>query len=365
MISKSVVEFCRFLRSNGFPVGIKETTDSLSAAGLVNIGDRTAFQAALRALLSTSKEESELFDLLFEHYWTRSVPSETERRSRSRIIVSMPEGKFDRTVSDVKTETEMLEKTTSGASAAERLKRMDFSKIPVSDLPILEEIAFRLWKQMSVRLVRRWRLHGMNGPVDLRRTIRHSIGHGGDPVDLIRKGRKLKKTNLITILDVSGSMELYSAFLLRFLYALNKYFKRVDSFVFSTHLIPISSAMRNKHLPDALKNLSETVREWSGGTRIGECLNDFNNRFARRLLTKHSIVMILSDGWDTGAPELLSEELRKIKRRVHKLIWLNPLLGLAGYEPLTRGMSTALPHADVFAPAHNLQSLLNLEKHWS
>ena len=366
MISKSVVEFCRFLRRNGFPVGIKETIDSLSAASIVTVADVSAFRAALRSLLSTSKEQSVLFDLLFDEYWSlRLVPREMPETDQTTIRASSQHGKFDRSFSDSRPETDLSDQATSGASAAERLKRMDFSKIPLSDLPVLEQIALQLWKQMSVRILRRWRLQGANGPLDLRRTIRHSIGHGGDPVELMRKGRKPRKTNLITLLDVSGSMELYSAFLLRFLFALNKYFKRVDSFLFSTHLIPISAALRSKHLPDVLKNLSETVQEWSGGTRIGECLKDFNEKYARKLLTKHSVVMILSDGWDTGSPDLLNAELRKIRNRAHRLIWLNPLLGLAGYEPITRGMSMALPHTDVFAPAHNLQSLLDLEKHWS
>ena len=364
MITRSIVEFCRFLRDHGFPVGIKETIDALKAASIVTIGDRPAFHSALRALLASSKEEAEFFDLLFHQYWSHAVSISRAVEKRNKITVA-PEGKFDRAASSEKIESDLLEKATSGASAAERLKKMDFSTIPVADLPALEEIAFRLWRQMSMRLTRRWHLQGKSGPVDLRRTIRHSISHGGDPVELMRKKRAEKKTSLVTLLDVSGSMELYSAFLLRFLYALTRYFKRSDSFLFSTRLMPISRALRNEDLPEVLRDLSNTVEGWSGGTRIGLCLRDFNDKFGRKLLTKHSVVMILSDGWDTGDPKLLDEELRRIKRRVHKLIWLNPLLGLAGYEPLTRGMSAALPHADVFAPAHNLESLLKLEKHWS
>ncbi|MCI0606614.1 VWA domain-containing protein [bacterium] len=364
MISESVVGFCRFLRVKGFPVGIKETIDALVATEIVTITDRCAFQAALRSLLSSSREESELFDQLFHQYWDSSADRDQSQPAQKEIRLAAPEGKFDR-IASAMPEGDSTEAATSGASATKRLKRMDFSKIPLSDLPMLEEIAFRLWKQMRIRLVRRWRLVGKLGPVDLRRTIRHSIGHGGNPVDLMRKGRKLRKTNLVMLLDVSGSMELYSAFLLRFVYALNKYFKRMDSFLFSTQLVPVTSALRKKHLAEVLNDLTDRVSEWSGGTRIGECLRDFNQRFAPKQLTRHSVVVILSDGWDTGSPDLLSGELGKIKRRTHRLIWLNPLLGLAGYQPLTRGMSAALPHADVFAPAHNLQSLMNLERHWS
>jgi uncharacterized protein with von Willebrand factor type A (vWA) domain len=160
-------------------------------------------------------------------------------------------------------------------------------------------------------------------------------------------------------------MELYSAFLLRFLYALSKHFKKMDSFLFSTRLIPVSTALRKSHLSKVLQDISENVPEWSGGTRIGECLHQFNEEYGSKLLTRYTVVMILSDGWDTGKPEFLAQELSKIKRKVEKLIWLNPLLGLAGYEPLQRGMSEALLHTDIFAPAHNLESLLKLETYWS
>ena len=274
------------------------------------------------------------------------------------------EGKFSRSTSEEKVESEMESRETTGASAQERLRKMDFSKIPAADLPFLDEIALRLWKQMSLRMVRRWRSYGQEGQVDLRNTIRHSISHGGEPFETRFKRRKRKKVRLVTLLDVSGSMDLYSTFLLRFLYALHKYFKRADSFLFSTRLTHVSSALRKDHLTAVLQAVSENVEDWSGGTRIGECLRDFNRRYAKRILTPNSLMIILSDGWDTGTPEMLAEELRAIKRRVRKLIWLNPLLGLTDYKPLTRGMAAALPYADVFAPAHSLQSLLDLEKHF-
>jgi len=367
MITKSVVEFCQFLRANGFSIGIKETIDSLSATNIVTITDRDAFKSALRSLLSTSREEFELFDPLFERYWHAVTPRESQTGPRANAIASvkLPEGNITRGLSEAKTEAQIEERITSGASAVERLKRTDFSQIPLSDLPLLEQIALQLWRKMSMRLMRRWRIYGTTGRLDLRRTIRHSINHGGEPLDLVRKGRKKKKMRLVTLLDVSGSMDLYSAFLLRFLYALNRYFKRVDSFLFSTRLIPISRTLRKDQLSAVLGDLTKTVEEWSGGTRIGDCLQEFNLKFASKALTKNTVVIILSDGWDTGTPQLLSDQLAKIKRRARKLIWLNPLLGVSGYEPITRGMSTARPYADVFAPAHNLDSLLALEKHWS
>jgi uncharacterized protein with von Willebrand factor type A (vWA) domain len=157
-------------------------------------------------------------------------------------------------------------------------------------------------------------------------------------------------------------MNLYSLFLLKFAYALGRHSRDVESFIFSTSLIPVTSALRARRLSDALATLSQTTLGWSGGTKIGGSLQEFNRLYAGKVLSRNTAFVILSDGWDTGAAEVLVAELMKIKRRVSKLIWLNPLLGLDEYEPVTRGMSSALPHIDVFAPAHNLQSLLELER---
>jgi uncharacterized protein with von Willebrand factor type A (vWA) domain len=154
-------------------------------------------------------------------------------------------------------------------------------------------------------------------------------------------------------------------FLLKFAYALSRHLREVESFIFSTGLLKISSVMRGRRLSDALEKLSKTKTGWSGGTRIGDSIREFNRLYARQLLSRTTVFIILSDGWDTGEPEVLVTELRIIKPRVKKVIWLNPLLGVAGYEPITRAMNAAVPYIDVFAPAHNLESLLELEKHLS
>jgi uncharacterized protein with von Willebrand factor type A (vWA) domain len=158
-------------------------------------------------------------------------------------------------------------------------------------------------------------------------------------------------------------MNPYSIFFVRFAYALQKYFKRVDTFLFSTQLTEITSLLRARHLRDALEALAQQAAGWSGGTKIGDSLRMLNMLHGRRLFSRDTVFMVLSDGWDTGDPEVLATEISAIQRRVRKLIWLNPLLGMADYQPVTRGMSAALPYIDVFVPAHNLESLLNLEMH--
>jgi hypothetical protein len=226
----------------------------------------------------------------------------------------------------------------------------------------LEQISLRLFRQMSRRLARRRRI-GLRGQVDLRRTIRRNIGRGGEPVNLRYREPKRRPHRLVTLLDISGSMSPYSLFLVKFLYALQKHFRHVDTFLFSTRLVEITGMFRASRLQDALQALSQQPAGWSGGTSIGGSLREFNQLHRGKLRSSDTLFVILSDGWDTGDPGVLAEELGAVKRRVRRLIWLNPLLGLKDYQPITSGMSAALPHIDVFASAHNLESLLELEKH--
>ena len=157
----------------------------------------------------------------------------------------------------------------------------------------------------------------------------------------------------------------YSFFLLRFIWALRSHFEQVEAFIFSTDLVRITEFLDHKDLENTLKVLTASVHNWSSGTQIGGCLKTFNDQYAKRVLSGKSTTIVLSDGLDTGEPGLLTTELNKIKRRTRRLIWLNPLKGMQGYEPTAKGMSAALPELDVFQSAHNLDSLLELEKYLS
>jgi uncharacterized protein with von Willebrand factor type A (vWA) domain len=214
---------------------------------------------------------------------------------------------------------------------------------------------------MSIRLSRRLKIDSQGERVDIRRSIRRNVTRGGELLALAYKNRKPQKKRLVILLDVSGSMNLYSLFLLRFAYAMQQHFKRVDTFLFSTGVVEVTDLLRTPNLSEALRKLSQRVPEWAGGTKIGGSLHEFNRRAAPKLSSRNCYLIILSDGWDTGPPESLAAELRRARSRVQKLIWLNPLLGLKDYQPVTRGMSAALAYVDVFAPAHNMDSLLALE----
>jgi uncharacterized protein len=200
-----------------------------------------------------------------------------------------------------------------------------------------------------------------DGKLNLRKTIRKSLSYGGEPLDLIKKQKKPKKQRLIVLLDVSGSMDKYSFYLLRFVKALSENFRQIEAFIFSTSLIRITKALKIKQLDTVLDVISSQAENWSSGTKIGECIADFNEKYGKRTLNGSPIVIILSDGLDSGNPEILSSELTKISLKAKKLVWLNPLKGMKGYEPTARGMSAALPLIDDFRSGHNLESLLLLE----
>ena len=362
----AVVEFCRFARANGLLAGVKETLGALEATKAVGIADRETLKTALRAVLCSSKADWDLFEEIFEAFWTSA--ERTPHRPRTKRTNPAHEPKSQEKAglilpsdSNATISEGQPGKVALGATAHERLKQADFSEIALTDLPDLERLALRLLRQMSLRLSRRRKVSQLRDKVDLRRTIRLSISRGGDPIFLSFKAKKLQQQRLVILLDVSGSMNPYSLFLVRFAYALQKYFKRVDTFLFSTRLIDITVSLQARDLRDALYALSQAA-SWSGGTKIGDSLREFSLHQGR-LLSRNTLFMVLSDGWDTGEPEALAAEMSAIKRRVRKVIWLNPLLGMEGYQPVTRGMSAALPYVDVFAPAHNLASLLELERH--
>jgi uncharacterized protein len=226
----------------------------------------------------------------------------------------------------------------------------------------LEAIAQRLFKEMATRLRRRMKSSRKLGVLDLNRTIRRSIATGGECVTLMHRNKKPKKKRLIVLLDVSGSMDKYSFYLLRFVCTLQQYFRQVEAFVFSTTLKRISKVLHHKQLEYTLGLLADQVDHWSSGTRIGECLESFVEKYGKRMLNGSPVVIILSDGLDTGQPQQLSTQMHRIQQRAGRTIWLNPLKGTKDYQPIARGMSEAMPWIDDFSSAHNLHSLLELEK---
>jgi uncharacterized protein with von Willebrand factor type A (vWA) domain len=224
------------------------------------------------------------------------------------------------------------------------------------------EIVAKLAAVLATKLSRR-KIVGKKGKIiDFRRSWRQSLVHGGEPLELIRKQRKIKKTKILLLCDVSGSMDCYAKFLIQFIYGMQQELREVDVAVFSTHLTDITGLLRRKGLAEGLNEVANVVPDWSGGTKIGESLLEFYRQFAPSFSAYRSVVILISDGWDRGDVDVLRRSMEMLHRHAHRLIWLNPLLGSDGYQPICRGIRTALPYVDYFLPAHNLESLAQLTK---
>ena len=371
-LSSAVARFAALLRQHGLPVTLVHVTDAVRALDHLDIGDRGELYLGLKTVFVGRPEETGAFDRCFEAFWRRAPDGEGIPGLLQ--IPSGETGESDATLKSSGQKRESLALDTWGtdgdegedageplsvpaASDTEALVGRDFATFGAEQLDEILRLTLKIARRLAHRITRRRRPVRRRGRVDLRRTLRANLTKG-DLIDLRFRERKRKKVRLLLLCDVSGSMDLYSRFLLQFLFALQSVFGRVETFTFSTRLTRITDHLRARSYRQVLRRLSE-VRDWSGGTKIGESLAQLNRDWPQ-LVDRRTIVIVLSDGWDTGEPELLAEALLRIKRRAGRVIWLNPLLGNPSYEPLTRGMAAALPLVDHFAPGHNLAALRDL-----
>ena len=362
-IEEALIGFVQLARRKGMSPGVAESLSAMELLQMEELQDRNFLRYSLQALFCCSEDDLEVFESIFDYYWGNepSLPKgKTSYKNQSNLVkkqsaslVMLGEGE---SAGD-----ENESSNVSGANAVERLRKTDFSKLTPGEAHILEEIALKLWRQMSFRLKRRMRSAAKGERVSIRQTIRHNISKGGDPIDLRMQTRKPRKQRLIVLLDVSGSMDKYSYFLLRFIWSLRNHFKSVEAFIFSTRLIRVTDMLQVHNLELTLSLMSQYANNWSSGTKIGECFAAFNRDHSKKVLNGDTSVIVLSDGLDTGDPDILRKELAMIRRRTKRVIWLNPLKGMQGYEPVQRGMNAALGEIDVFRSAHSLDSLLELE----
>jgi uncharacterized protein with von Willebrand factor type A (vWA) domain len=370
--------FARALRDNGFKVGLAETGDALAILTDPLAARPSSLKPALRSLFCATQSDWERFDEIFDAFWQgRSLRqmrtlsgSATESRAlaRRRAEGGTPSGTPGLT-DHVERPNDGDGHSTSdgrgrreGASRFENLAGADMRHVvDPADIARVHALSERLARVMRARLVRRERVRRHGRRLDLRRTIHRNVSHGGTPVELAWRRRKIKPLRLVVLLDASGSMSLYTAFFVRFLHGVVDAFREAEAFVFHTRLAHVSASLRDRDVTRAVDRLSLMAQGIGGGTRIGESLATFNRWHARRVINSRTALMIVSDGYDTGAPELLGEEMRRLRRRCRRIIWLNPLIGWRDYSPQARGMRAALPYVDLFAPAHNLESLAALE----
>jgi uncharacterized protein with von Willebrand factor type A (vWA) domain len=364
-----IVLLGRALRDHGVAVTPAEVVAATAAFQIIDQADRNEVFLSLRSIFTSRVDDFPIFEELFAKYWDAPPEKHVEREGLSKTMLRIQPGAPRRGLAyflenwgTARGEDNEPVKVP-GASETESGAEKDFSSFGKDELDDVERLARRIVKRLAKNPSRRWRPVRRHGSrIDLRRSLRQSLKTGGEMIALSFKERKPKRTKLVVICDVSGSMDIYSRLLLQFIYGLQNSFAKVESFVFATSLSRITGHLRNKTYVAALERLTANVHGWSGGTRIGDSLAAFNAEWLRRI-DKRTVVIILSDGWDTGEPEQLAHALSQLQRRAGRLIWLNPLLGSSAYAPATRGMQAALQHIDVFAPAHDLASLRALEPH--
>ena len=371
--------FARTLRDNGFKVGLAETSDALAVLASPAAIRPSSLKPALRTLFCATHSDWERFDDIFDAFWLGHGMRQRQVLTGSSPLQSAPlarrlaEAHVPQDALNLPDRTERRSDGADGSAADGRARREGASRMDMlsatdlrhiadpEEIAATHALAARLARTMRARLVRRKQVRRRGRRLDLRRTIHRNVTHGGTLLDLAWRLRKIKPLRLVVLLDASGSMSLYTAFFVRFLHGIVDAFREAEAFVFHTRLAHVSPSLRDRDVTRAVEKLALMAQGIGGGTRIGESLATFNRWHARRVINSRTAVMIVSDGYDTGEPAQLGEEMRRLRRRCKKIIWLNPLLGWRDYSPQARGMQAALPYVDLFAPAHNLQSLAALE----
>jgi uncharacterized protein with von Willebrand factor type A (vWA) domain len=370
----NMMAFGRALKQLGVKVSLSQVLDASRSADLVSIAERTDFRALLRANLITQKEDFPVFDMLFDCFWREQsyerVPMETMEIQGTPAESDAPEGGdeeggLEEAASEALAQENLPlenldEFSVPTYSPQELMNRKDFSEMGVEESRAIARAILLIATKIATQISRRKKIGRKGNVIDPRSTMRRSMKYGGEVIELSRRKKRIKKTKVVLLCDVSGSMDCYSRFLIQFMYGLQNELWGVETFVFSTSLSRITHLIRTKNIVDALEKISGSILGWSGGTNIGRSLHSFNRNFAPSMVTHRTVVVIISDGWDRGDVSLLEKEMRDIKRRAKKIIWLNPLLASDNYEPLCKGMQAALPYLDLFLSVHNVNSLVSL-----
>ena len=369
--------FMAHLRINGIPAGLGETETALAALGAIDAANMAEVRLALKAICAGDADQETRFDDLFDAYWrnrgrrrdSAAISSSAHQmQARGAGNYRMASGTSEEAGEADTPDDESAEET--GRSGTGRLVASQISTVEKTDLRKLmtpedleraERVAEKIAKSIRDRRSRRRKaaLHG--DALDLRKILRKSVQRGGEPIELFRKAKPDRPANIIALLDVSGSMTVYARVFLAFLKGLVSADSRTDAYLFHTQLVRISDALRDGDTMRAVNRLSIMAQGFGGGTKIGANLKLFNAQYAAQSVNGRSVVIILSDGYDTDPPEIIAEALARLKRRGARIVWLNPLKSWDGYEPVARGMAAALPYLDHFAAGNTLNDLAALE----
>ena len=379
-LTARVSGFIAHLRLNGIEAGPAETDAALRVLARGPAPTLDEARRRLKILLTGRRGEWERFDDLFEAWWLARGRVRTRPASAARVPAGTPSRATSNLWGERAGETAANRSLHSGAagdgegeagknarasrtaSARCRIGRADLRHVvDPEEMKRAAEIARHLARALRYRLSRRYRAASRGTRIDLRRTIRRSLGHGGEPLTLVRRRRPERPVRIVLMLDVSGSMQPYARCLLQFVHGLVESWDRADAYLFHTRLVRITDVLREKDALLAMSRLSLMAEGFGGGTRMSRCLGAFNDNFAKRALDSRSVFVMISDGYDTGEPDACVEQMIRLRRRARRVVWLNPMLGWARYEPLTRTMRAVLAYVDHFAPAHSLDALAALE----
>ncbi len=355
------VPFCRILRGAGLDVPISKVTTFVEALGRVGLEEKLPVYWAARCTLLSNPGEVDVFNRAFEVFW--------ERKALSRLEIAVPSVSVSLATDAGEDDNEINGDNDGNAgpiiqlrySPVETLREKDFAECTAAELNELRKLMGSLRLGSTTRASRRRvRSKHQTQIPDMRRTIRRAVSLGGEPIErkFLRRDRRPRR--LILLVDVSGSMEPYARALIRFAHATVAGRTRVEAFAIGTRLTRVTRELSSLDPDAALDAASVAVSDWSGGTRLGSTIKDFNDQWGIRGMARGAIVVILSDGWDRGDPQILSEQMERLHRVSFRQIWVNPLKHTPGYAPLAKGMAAALPHTDQFIEGHSFESLERL-----
>ena len=366
-LTENIISFCRYLRRHDFSIGPVVQADALRALTLITVNSWDELRIVLKLILPKNKRQVVVFDKLFEAYWkalsqavdskVKDYPSDETKRQPAR---PGKEPSFDTLKNWLYGNPGNDQQATAFYSNQANLSQKDFSSFTDDELWELRKVIRKIARSIVNRRMRRFVATKEHKKMDLRKIFRNNLKRGGEVLDLYYKKNRETDLNLVILCDVSKSMELYSRFLIQFLYAFQHIYNRIETFVFSTLLYHVSAQLNHKNYERSLESLTKKVSYWAGGTKIGKSLHTFVHDYGPHFLNRKTIVVIVSDGWDTGDTPVLKESMAAIYQSSGKVIWLNPLAGAPGFQPATTGMKCSLPFIDVLAPVHNIDSLKKL-----
>ena len=376
-LAENIMHFARVLRAAGLPIGPGRVLNAIHAVRTVGIGDRGDFYWTLHAVFINRRDQRELFDQAFHIFWrnprilermmamalpTIRVPGMEEEELSRRVAEALGAGSEpgQAEAEDGEPPEEIVIDAAMTWSDREILQSKDFEQMSAEEIARARAIIARMRLPIMDVPTRRFRPNPHGQRIDMRGTLRKSLRSGGRDIPLARRSRRWRHPPLVILCDISGSMSRYSRMLLHFMHALTNDRDRVHTFLFGTRLTNITRHLRNRDIDLALDKVTGLVEDWSGGTRIGSCLTDFNRIWSRRVLAQGAVVLLITDGLDREEGNQLEAAIERLHKSCRRLIWLNPLLRYEDFEPKSQGIKIIMPHVDEFRPVHNLDSLSEL-----